>query len=284
METRAALFREVGAPLSIERIALDPPGPTEVLVRVAAVGLCRTDYHVMRGERRVAMRPMVLGHEAAGVVEETGTAVVGIRQGDHVVLTFIPGCGLCRWCRQGSASSLRRGPAHNHGAAARRLIPPARPRGRRGRRLLHDRRLCRAHGGRPGLGGGDRPRHPARPREPRRLRRAGRRRRRALPGWGHAWRQRPGRGLRRRRHERGPGRGCSAAPRRSSPPISCRRSSTGRESSARPTASTPRARSSPARCWRSPMASASITPSSASILPPPCCRLSAPPPRAATSW
>ena len=49
MDTRAALFREVGAPVSVERITLDPPAPTEVLVRVAAVGLCRTDYHVMRG-------------------------------------------------------------------------------------------------------------------------------------------------------------------------------------------------------------------------------------------
>ena len=67
----AALFREVGAPISVERIALDPPASTEVLVRVAAVGLCRTDYHVMRGERRVAMRPMVLGHEAAGVIEQS---------------------------------------------------------------------------------------------------------------------------------------------------------------------------------------------------------------------
>jgi Zn-dependent alcohol dehydrogenase len=64
MDVTAALFRETGAPLSVERITLDPPAPTEVLVRVAAVGLCRTDYHVMRSERRVAMRPMVLGHEA----------------------------------------------------------------------------------------------------------------------------------------------------------------------------------------------------------------------------
>jgi len=101
MQSLAALFRDVGAPLSIERITLDPPGPTEVLVRLAAVGLCRTDYHVMRGERRVAMRPMVLGHEAAGVVEEVGAAVAAIKPGDHVVLTFIPGCGNCRWCRRG---------------------------------------------------------------------------------------------------------------------------------------------------------------------------------------
>jgi len=101
MDSLAALFRDVGAPVSIERITLDPPHPTEVLVRVAAVGLCRTDYHVMRGERRVAMQPMVLGHEAAGVVEEIGAAVDGIKPGDHVILTFIPGCGNCRWCRLG---------------------------------------------------------------------------------------------------------------------------------------------------------------------------------------
>src|ERR1035438_1020738 len=86
--------------MSIEQITLDSPKPTEVLVRIAAVGLCRTDYHVMRGERRVAMRPMVLGHEAAGVVEKIGDAVGGIKPGDHVILTFIPACGKCHWCRQ----------------------------------------------------------------------------------------------------------------------------------------------------------------------------------------
>jgi alcohol dehydrogenase/S-(hydroxymethyl)glutathione dehydrogenase/alcohol dehydrogenase len=101
MEIRAAVFRDVNTPLRVERIWLDPPGPTELSVRLSAVGLCRTDYHVMRGERRVAMRPMVLGHEAAGVVEKTGGAVVGIQPGDHVVLTFIPGCGKCHWCRRG---------------------------------------------------------------------------------------------------------------------------------------------------------------------------------------
>ena len=115
MESLAAVFREVGAPVSIERITLDPPGPTEVLVRVAAVGLCRTDYHVMRGERRVAMRPMVLGHEAAGVVEEIGAAVVGIKPSDHVVLTFIPGCGNCRWCRQGLHHFCAEGPRITQG-------------------------------------------------------------------------------------------------------------------------------------------------------------------------
>ncbi len=115
MDILAALFRDVGAPVSVERMTLDPPAPTEVLVRVAAVGLCRTDYHVMRGERRVAMRPMVLGHEAAGVVEEVGTAVAGIKPGDHVVLTFIPSCGICRWCRQGLHHFCAAGPRITQG-------------------------------------------------------------------------------------------------------------------------------------------------------------------------
>jgi NDMA-dependent alcohol dehydrogenase len=115
MDILAALFREVGAPVSVERIKLDPPASTEILVRVAAVGLCRTDYHVMRGERRVAMTPMVLGHEAAGVAEEVGAAVSGVKPGDHVVLTFIPGCGACRWCRRGLNHFCAEGPRITQG-------------------------------------------------------------------------------------------------------------------------------------------------------------------------
>jgi len=115
MDTLAAVFREIGAPLSIERISLDTPASTEVLVRVAAVGLCRTDYHVMRGERRVAMRPMVLGHEAAGVVEQVGAEVTSIKPGDHVVLTFIPACGTCHWCRQGLHHLCAEGPRITQG-------------------------------------------------------------------------------------------------------------------------------------------------------------------------
>lgn len=115
MESLAAVFREVGKPLSIECVTLNPPEPSEVLVRIAAVGLCRTDYHVMRGERRVAMRPMVLGHEAAGVVEHIGAAVKGITPGDHVILTFIPACGICRWCRQGLHHLCAEGPRITQG-------------------------------------------------------------------------------------------------------------------------------------------------------------------------
>ena len=115
MQTRAAVFRGVGMPLGVETIALDAPKPTELLVRVAAVGLCRTDLHVMRGERRVAMTPMVLGHEAAGIVEAVGAEVKGVAVGDHVVLTFIPGCGRCRWCRQGLHHLCAEGPRITQG-------------------------------------------------------------------------------------------------------------------------------------------------------------------------
>lgn len=115
MLLRAAVYRGPHAALAIEQIELDAPGPTEVLVRVAAVGLCRTDYHVMRGERRVAMQPMVLGHEASGIVDGIGSQVTGISVGDHVVLTFVPACGRCRWCRKGLHHLCAEGPRITQG-------------------------------------------------------------------------------------------------------------------------------------------------------------------------
>lgn len=115
MLVRAAVYRGLQSALTIENIELDAPGATELLVRIAAVGLCRTDYHVMRGERRVAMHPMVLGHEASGVVEQVGADVSGISRGDHVVLTFIPACGRCRWCSQGLHHLCAEGPRITQG-------------------------------------------------------------------------------------------------------------------------------------------------------------------------
>ncbi len=115
MRVRSAVFHRPGDPLSIEDVELDAPRDGEVLVRVEAVGLCRTDWHVMQGERRVAMSPMVLGHEGAGVVEALGPGVAGVAVGDHVVLTFIPGCGRCRWCRQGREHLCALGPRITQG-------------------------------------------------------------------------------------------------------------------------------------------------------------------------
>ena len=101
-------MREIGVaapyaqtrPLAIEDVDVDPPGPGEVLVRIRAAGLCHSDLSVIDGNRPRPM-PMVLGHEAAGVVEEVGVGVSGFERGDHVVAAFVPSCGHCRPCETG---------------------------------------------------------------------------------------------------------------------------------------------------------------------------------------
>jgi alcohol dehydrogenase len=115
MKIRAAVLNEMGAPapyaqskpLSIEEIELDPPGPGEILVRIAAAGLCHSDLSVIEGNRPRPM-PMALGHEAAGVVEELGPGVDDLRKGDHVVMVFVPSCGHCLPCSEGRGRERRR--------------------------------------------------------------------------------------------------------------------------------------------------------------------------------
>jgi S-(hydroxymethyl)glutathione dehydrogenase/alcohol dehydrogenase len=97
--TRAVIVREPGA--AIEDVEVEPPQPGEVLVRVVATGVCGSDIHVLHGTSPVAVLPLVLGHEGAGVVEETGTGVVDVVPGDHVVLALYGPCGRCRYCRSG---------------------------------------------------------------------------------------------------------------------------------------------------------------------------------------
>ena len=100
MKTRAALFHAPGRPLEVREIDLAEPRPGEVLVRMAAVGICGTDLHNIRGEWD-RPRPMVLGHEGAGVVEEVAEGVERLRPGDRVVLSWAPSCGECADCRRG---------------------------------------------------------------------------------------------------------------------------------------------------------------------------------------
>ena len=108
MRTRAAVLREIGRPapyadsrpLSIEEFELDPPGPGEVLVRVRAAGLCHSDLSVIDGNRPRPV-PMVLGHEAAGIVAAVGAGVDSLVPGDHVVAAFVPSCGHCAPCAGG---------------------------------------------------------------------------------------------------------------------------------------------------------------------------------------
>ncbi|MBX5465341.1 MAG: Zn-dependent alcohol dehydrogenase [Clostridia bacterium] len=97
---RAAVLEEAGRRLQVEELELEPPGPGEVMVRLAAAGVCHSDLHVIEGDLPVPL-PAVLGHEGAGVVEAVGEGVTRVRPGDHVVLSWIPGCGRCYYCRIG---------------------------------------------------------------------------------------------------------------------------------------------------------------------------------------
>jgi NDMA-dependent alcohol dehydrogenase len=112
VETRAAVLHDVGKPWSIEQIRLDPPGPGEVLVKMGAAGLCHSDEHLTTGDgsypNTVAVQrnwpimfPMIGGHEGSGEVLEVGPGVTGLAPGDHVVMSFIPACGHCRYCASG---------------------------------------------------------------------------------------------------------------------------------------------------------------------------------------
>jgi NDMA-dependent alcohol dehydrogenase len=101
METRAAVLTEVPGKWEVHSVELDPPRDHEVLVRMVACGLCHSDDHFATGDITVGHLPFCGGHEAAGVVEAVGPGVRGLSVGDHIVSSFVPGCGRCRWCASG---------------------------------------------------------------------------------------------------------------------------------------------------------------------------------------
>ena len=101
MRTRAAVLHEYGTPLAVCELELEPPRAGEVLVRVAAAGVCHTDLHLADGHLGVGRHPIVLGHEGAGVVEAVGDGVAGVRAGDPVAFCFVPACGTCGACAAG---------------------------------------------------------------------------------------------------------------------------------------------------------------------------------------
>src|ERR1700760_533916 len=94
---RAAVLREARTPLSIETVTAGALKADDVLVRIRATGLCHTDLEVIEGSLRFPM-PIVLGHEAAGIVEKIGPQARGVAVGDHVVLSWNPHCGHCFYC------------------------------------------------------------------------------------------------------------------------------------------------------------------------------------------
>jgi S-(hydroxymethyl)glutathione dehydrogenase / alcohol dehydrogenase len=102
MEMKAAVFRKVHEPLTIERVEIDKPWGREVLVRTVATGVCHSDLHVVDGLGRFPLdRPFVLGHEGAGIVEAVGADVTTLRPGDHVVACLSGFCGACPQCLSG---------------------------------------------------------------------------------------------------------------------------------------------------------------------------------------
>ena len=120
MKIQAAVLQQMGIaspyassrPLTIETLELAPPGPGEVLIKVAAAGLCHSDLSVINGDRPRPM-PMALGHEAAGIVEELGEGVTDLKIGDHVVVVFVPSCGHCAPCAEGRPALCEPGAAAN---------------------------------------------------------------------------------------------------------------------------------------------------------------------------
>jgi S-(hydroxymethyl)glutathione dehydrogenase/alcohol dehydrogenase len=111
MKSKAAILWEPHTKWSVEEIDLDPPGPGEVLLKLAASGLCHSDEHLVTGDMvldpatasafGLSQFPVIGGHEGAGEVLEVGAGVTAVAPGDHVVLSFIPACGRCPSCSAG---------------------------------------------------------------------------------------------------------------------------------------------------------------------------------------
>jgi S-(hydroxymethyl)glutathione dehydrogenase/alcohol dehydrogenase len=97
MRIKAAVFYEVGVPFQVEELELEAPRAGEVLVRMAAAGVCHSDWHLMTGATKHAT-PVVPGHEGSGIVEAVGQDVSRVRPGDHVALNWAPNCGECFYC------------------------------------------------------------------------------------------------------------------------------------------------------------------------------------------
>ncbi|MSR99907.1 alcohol dehydrogenase catalytic domain-containing protein [Arthrobacter sp. BL-252-APC-1A] len=118
---RGAVLERTGAerpyarsrPLTVTELQLDGPGPGEVLVRIEAAGVCHSDLSVVNGSR-IRPLPMLLGHEAAGRIEELGPDVPGLAVGQRVVMAFLPRCGECAACRTNGKMPCTPGSAANN--------------------------------------------------------------------------------------------------------------------------------------------------------------------------
>jgi len=106
---KAVRMIEVRSPLEMSELPIPSIGPNDVLVAVKAAGICHSDAHYRAGVSPVDPLPLTLGHEVAGVVEETGAQVVGFNPGDRVCLHYMVTCGQCDFCNQGNEQFCRSG-------------------------------------------------------------------------------------------------------------------------------------------------------------------------------
>ena len=109
---KAAVVRRESGPFTVEELRTPQPGPGEILVRIAACGVCHTDLHVHDGSVRFPF-PAVMGHEVSGTITELGAEVSGLNVGDNVVGAFIMPCGRCRMCTTGREELCEPFFAHN---------------------------------------------------------------------------------------------------------------------------------------------------------------------------
>src|SRR5262249_15414069 len=128
MKTKAAVVYETGQPIEIEELDLDGPKEGEVLIRVTHGAVCHAAVHTALGSLPARL-PMVLGHEGAGIIEEVGPGVTRVKPGDHVVLSFIPNCGVCRYCATGRQSICDMGATILEGYLPGERFPMTGPRG-----------------------------------------------------------------------------------------------------------------------------------------------------------
>jgi S-(hydroxymethyl)glutathione dehydrogenase/alcohol dehydrogenase len=101
MKTRAGVIRQAPGKWEVVEVDLDEPRQGELLIKMVASGLCHSDDHITTGDIPYGTYPCAGGHEGAGVVEKVGPNTPGWEVGDHIVMSFLPGCGKCRWCASG---------------------------------------------------------------------------------------------------------------------------------------------------------------------------------------
>ena len=111
MRSKAAVLRELNKPFVIEEVEWDDPRDDEIGVRIVATGVCHSDWHCTNGAYQMDFpdHPMIAGHEGVGIVERVGKNVHRVKEGDHIVMSWMASCGECEWCIKGLGQLCDRG-------------------------------------------------------------------------------------------------------------------------------------------------------------------------------